>query len=238
MLPGVTRLGTRVVIAVAAVATLLAGCVVALARHDRASGARPAPHTVATTPPPATPSATAADIDGDGAPDPVAIAASPGRWGVVAHLSRLGDRYAWQPGAATGRQLTGVTDMNRDGTPEIVVRTASDTAGQSYLIAALVHGALVWARGAGRTRPRTFHERAGPLPFGWGCIDWSSGYTDGDVYQAALDLTEAPVRAYGALDLFTLRDGILTYVYTWNTFWHPRTEQPPREYTGGLGCGL
>jgi hypothetical protein len=226
MLRGVTRL----VIAVAAAATLVAGCVVALARHDRAVGARPAPT--------ATPSVLAADIDGDGAPDPVAITASPGRWGVVAHLSRVGDRYAWQPGAATGRQVTGVADTNRDGTPEIVVRTASDTTGQTYVIVALVHGALVWARGAGRSTPRTFWERAGPRPFGWGCIDGSSAYDEGDVYQAALDLTEAPVRVYGALDLFTLRDGILTYVYTWRAFWHPRTEQPGREYTGGLGCGL
>jgi hypothetical protein len=226
-------------VGVAAALTLVAAAVALATRPGPPSAAPPAPAPTATpVPAPAPTPASPPDIDGDGIPDPVEIVGSTTLWGVVAHLSHYGDRYAWRHGSVTGTRIIGVADLNRDGRPEIVVRTASNGHGQSYGIVTMVPGALVWARGAGRKTPATFYERSGPWPLGWGCIDASSVYETGDVYQVALNLTEAPVRAYGTLNVYRLRDGILTFADTWGAFWHPRTEAPPREYSGGLGCGL
>jgi hypothetical protein len=190
--------------------------------------------TARPTPPPAPPTSSTAppapDVDGDGRPDPVAIAAAAGRWGVVAHLSRTGDRYAWQPGGATGRAVAGVVDVNGDGHPEIVVRLRSDATGQAYAVVALVRGALVWAHTEGQATPTTFRARSGVTPMGWGC-------GGGELYQVAMDLTEAPIRAQGTRTVYTLRDGVLADVGTWGTLWHPRREQPPPEFTAGVACG-
>ncbi|HVF06025.1 MAG TPA: hypothetical protein VNA20_14385 [Frankiaceae bacterium] len=200
-------------------------------RRDPPPAARP-PATASPAPVAAEGPALVADVDGDGAPDRVALvesgdrAADTWRFGVRVLLATGAERVAWYPpgeGFNDAQEVAGSADVDGDGAAEVAVLLGTTVSARHYGLVTLagdrltvVPGTLQAERVPGRTRS-------------WGC-------RDGRVHR--LTVHREGDRFRGALRYYRLTAGRLVADGTATRTWSA-TRRPPPGYGGraAVRCG-